>query len=213
MPQQPREDPTMSFRNLRSFFATTLLLVILAACTSEQSTQQKIQPTPTPVVIGSDFHWVPIQEGTQVINAKGFLEKAQFITRDWPGHPDWKYIDVQRNSILFTAHKLQESTQTTIQVPLDPGVYQLTGLALLRYECQFPLVLSGKLLGQSTSPVFRHTFTPINAIPIRETFVVTGTGDSLELKCSMAEGADNSFSSTLTISGFRLRKLKDNKKP
>lgn len=196
-------------RGGHSVWFASLILAILVACspkTAQVEPKSAASEGQKPVVVDSGFFTAAAnQVDGQIINAKKFVDGALFITRDWAGHPDWKYVDVQRNSIIMSAHQPRDNQQTTVRSLLAPGVYRLTGLALLRYESQFPVVLSAMIVGEP--PFFSQTFVPVQALHIDQGFRITGQSKPLELQLKMAPGATNSYCATLTISGFRLQKV------
>jgi hypothetical protein len=77
---------------------------------------------------------------------------------------------------------------------------------MLRAECQFPVVLSGAIAGDS-GQLFSKTFKPGDKVELKQDFQAPQSAKEFQLWLKMAPDASNNYSATLTIGQFRLDQL------
>ena len=97
--------------NCYRFTLTFLAIVLLAGCGPKETGEPasggpggQETASATPSATESAYPataTTPASTTMASMNAQEFLSKASDATVDWPGHPDWKYVDVRDGSLAL----------------------------------------------------------------------------------------------------------------
>lgn len=138
------------------------------------------------------------------LDAARLLANSTYVTTN-PDRPNLRYLSVDGDALTAIVRDFNETTQTTVRVPMQAGYYVLLTPALLRKECKFPVILSLSVLGEKR-PLVEQILQPgVNTL-ISESFKLPSDRE-LELIIKMAPGSTDNYAATVRFFKFRIIKI------
>lgn len=197
----------MSRLNVFRMMVIAIFAAGAIACSQQPQQKETGEPSGEPAKEATQPAGSAGQAGTQIgaegLNAEALVKNATFVTREWPGHPDWSYVYADKNTLVLAAHMPNDKEQTTIRIPLQSGRYQISGKVSLRPECKFPVTFLVKYAGEPGDLIMTDFYAG-HPIDFNQTMNVEAEGKQVEFVVKMGQGAQTNDFGTVTITDFKL---------
>ncbi len=194
--------PPPHHQNVERWIVMALLL-LLTGCSTGKRVQSRADANRIGLVADEFFNVTRTFPG---LDATELLARASYATIEWPQHPGWRYVMTDTDGLIMAAHESWETLQTQVRVPLEEGSYVLFTPALLRANCQYPVIIALSIANANT-PLLKKILKPGAKELLAEPFRIPKAGKELQLTLTMAPGAANNYFATVTFFKFRIVKI------
>lgn len=120
--------------------------------------------------------------------------------------PDSRFVRADASELVLIAHRVSDSTQTAVRVPLKQGHYVLLSPAILDKQCPYSVVLNMRVVGEK-KPLVQKTFSPGTRTILAEPFEISEPGKHLEFSLEMAPDSTGNENATVIFYRFRIVRI------